>query len=703
MAMLFTLKPDSGNSSSLITNSALNETGESKRTFQELLSGILKLTDLKTAQGIRKNNSNSEFGPVDKGLKAGTPLAELKKLLEDLGLPLNSVFLNPAGLPHMVKILSDSGFDQLSIKRFLDQTRQEPLSLERMLALLGTAPGNYQAKSTLPETSLPLFSRFFQELGLAPEQVKDMVSDLTKGSGFDAEILRTLFQKHGHTNLKELNMTGVDQTNLREIFTEIGARSEDVRAVFSQLQKTEGKMSVEEFLTSLKTLTEPEVLKPNQIAHLGAIIQNLRFNDSLRSQPRFNRILSLIQSLGNGREDPDLLRNSPAVAVLRQGTVSASALVNGSGFGTETENQTAGQTPSLDQQSVERFLNQMSLGPQSQERMLAWLETALRNSQATLTLPKELNMAGLDQINLRELLTELGARSEDVQALFSQLQKTEGKMSVEEFLTSLKVLTGPEALKPNQIAHLGTIIQNLRLKNSLRSQPRFNRILSLIQSLGNEKEDLNFLRSNPAEAVLRQGMVSDRALANSNGFSAEIGNQLVGQTASGGIASVVEKLATEPWPDPRPGLNRPQQLAESVLKQVAEKLVQSSLNNRHWIRIQLEPKELGQLKINLIYNNNNLSARIVTESGFVKDALDNQWQQLSKTLSQQGINLERFEVSLDSGQAGLSKRSEDWGEPRRNRQSVANTGPSSDSQPLEEVHSSLSEAVLSNTQVDLII
>lgn len=504
MDMLFALGPGGGNSSSLITNRALDETGEGRRTFQEILSGILKLTE-------------NDADPVYKGQKAGRPLAELKKLLEDLGLPLDSVFLNRDGLPHMAKILSDSGFDQQSIERILDQMRQGPLSLERMLALLGTASGNSQAKLTLPETSLPLFSRFFQELGYAPEQVKDMVSDLTNGSGFDAETLRTLFHKHGRTNLKELNMTGVDQRNLREILTELGARSKDVQALFSQLQKTEGKMSVEEFLTSLKALTEPAALKPNQIAHIGAVIQNLRFKNSLRSQPRFNRFLSLIQSLGNGREDPDFLRNSPAVAFLRQGSVSA------------------------------------------------------------------------------------------------------------------------------------------------------------------------------------------RALLNSNGFVTEIDNQVVGQTASGGIASGEGKLTMELWSDSRPVLNRPQQLAESVLKQVAEKIVYSSLNNRHWIRIQLEPKELGLLKINLIYSNNNLSARIVTENGFVKDALDTQWQQLKNTLSQQGINLERFDVSLDSGQAGLSKRSDDWGQPLGNRQSDSNSSVSSVSQPLEEVLSSLSEAILSSHQVDLII
>lgn len=517
MDMLFALGPSGGNSSSLITNRALDETGEGKRTFQEILSGILKLTDQKAAEGSRKRDSNNDADPVDKGQKAGTPLAELKKLLEDLGLPLDSVFLNPDGLPHMAKILSDSGFDQQSIERSLDQMRQGPLSLERMLALLGTASGNSQAKLTLSETSLPLFSRFFQELGFAPGQVKDMVSDLTKGSGFDAETLRALLHKHGRTNLKELKMTGVDQINLREILKELGVRSKDVQALFSQLQKTEGKMSVEEFLTSLKTLTEPAALKPNQIAHIGALIQNLRFKNSLRSQPRFNRFLSLIQSLGNGREDPDFLRNSPAVAFLRQGAVSARALVNSSGFGTE------------------------------------------------------------------------------------------------------------------------------------------------------------------------------------------IDNQLVGQTASGGIASGEGKLIMETWSELRPGLNRPQQLAESVLKQVAEKIVYSSLNNRHWIRIQLEPKELGLLKINLIYNNHNLSARIVTENGFVKDALDTQWQQLKNTLSQQGINLERFDVSLDSGQAGLSKRSDDWGQPRGNRQSDSNSSVSSVSPPLEEVLSSLSEAVLSSHQVDLII
>jgi hypothetical protein len=508
MAMFFAPQTGTAESASLTTPRALMGPGKNMSSFEETLAAILNSNGSKTDKGIK-------VGGEEKGLMARSPMAELKKLLENLGLPLDSVFLDSAGLSHLEKILSDSGFDQKIIDKCMAQLRQGPLSMEQIMASLGTALNTSESKLTLSETALPYFSRFFQDLGFAPGQIKDMVSELSRQDGFDVKTLRELLHKHGHSNLKELNVAAVDQTNLKELLTALNTGLKDIHALFAQIQKAGGKMSMEKFLSALRTLSEPETVRPAHWAHISAILQNLRFNNTLRAQPKFNRIVSLLQSLGDDRGNQDFLKNSPAAAFLRNGAASARALANSSGFGPGGESQVSNQS------------------------------------------------------------------------------------------------------------------------------------------------------------------------------------------GTGSVGSEAEKPILEPWTEMKSGLNRPQQMAESVLKQVAEKIAYSSRHNQHHIRIQLEPKELGQIRIHLIYKNNNLRARIVTENGFVKDALDTQWPQLNKTLAQQGITLERFDVSLDSGQAGFSKKSEEWAESRENRQAVARSRATSVTEPIDEWHPSLRES--GSSHVDLMI
>jgi len=508
MAMFFARKTGTAKSASLPLTKALTGPGKNKSSFEKILAAILNSSDTKANQGIKA-------GGEEKGLMARTPLTELKKLLENLGLPLDSVFLDSAGLPHLEKILSDSGFDKDIIDKCLDQLRQGPLSMEQILVSLGTVLDASESKQAFSATALPHFSLFFQDLGFAPGQIKDMVSELSRQEEFTVEALRGLLHKHGHINLKELKLTGVDQANLKELLEALGARPKEIHALFAQLQKADGKMSMEEFLSSFKTLAKPETLRPSHLAHLSAILQNLRLKNTLRAQPKFNRVISLLQSLGDGRGNQDFLKNSPAVAFLRNGAASARALANSGGFGPGGESQAPGQS-------------------------------------------------------------------------------------------------GAE-----------------------------------------------------------------------------------------GIGAEAEKPILAPWTEMRPGLSRPQQMAESLLKPIAEKIAYSSRHNQHRIRIQLEPKELGQIRIHLIYSNSNLRARIVTENGFVKDALENQWPQLNRTLAQQGITLERLDVSLDSGQAGFSKKSEEWGGSRENRQAVARPDAASVTQPIEDWDPSLRET--GSSQVDLMI
>ena len=360
---------------------------------------------------------------------------------------------------------------------------------------------------------------------------------------------------------------------------------------------------------------------------------------------------------------------------------------------------------------LNRFFQDLGFGPEQIKGIISDLDQGggfdvetlrtalLKYGQTNL---KEITLSGVDQKNLKELFTALGARPGDFRELFGQLEKSGGKISAEEFLSILKEITGPRAIQPSQAAHLGALMENLRSKSSLRVHPKFNRIISLLQSLADDRTDQNFSKNSPAVAILRQGSASARALARGDGFGPEQESRpSFGPHASDSAGSGTEKLFSEFRSAAGLNGNRAVALAESVFKQVAEKIAYSLRNDQHRIRIQLEPKELGQIKINLIYNNNNLKARIITEHAFVKDALDTQWTQLSRVLSQQGITLERFDVSLDSNQAGLSKEPENQGEHQDNQKAGSRGIIEPASQPADESELFAYEPLLSNNQVDL--
>ena len=74
-------------------------------------------------------------------------------------------------------------------------------------------------------------------------------------------------------------------------------------------------------------------------------------------------------------------------------------------------------------------------------------------------------------------------------------------------------------------------------------------------------------------------------------------------------------------------------------------------------RIQLTPKHLGELDIEIVMNNKELTARLVVEKAETKQWLEQKLTQLTKTLAEQDIKVEQFEIQVSNNHAGFTESS----------------------------------------------
>lgn len=88
------------------------------------------------------------------------------------------------------------------------------------------------------------------------------------------------------------------------------------------------------------------------------------------------------------------------------------------------------------------------------------------------------------------------------------------------------------------------------------------------------------------------------------------------------------------------------------------RLVTMVANDVQQARIQLDPPELGSLEIRMQVQNDQASVQVSAQSHQVKDVLDSSAQRLRDALAAEGIELNEFSVSADSGGQGRDSGSD---------------------------------------------
>ena len=104
-----------------------------------------------------------------------------------------------------------------------------------------------------------------------------------------------------------------------------------------------------------------------------------------------------------------------------------------------------------------------------------------------------------------------------------------------------------------------------------------------------------------------------------------------------------------------------------TLDQIVRKAVMYVRNGHHEAKIDLKPEFLGHVRMQVITENHQVTVKILTESGFVKDMVENNIHQLKADLQQQGLNVDKLEVTV-SNDSDESKHPQEKADQAKDRQ-----------------------------------
>ena len=111
-----------------------------------------------------------------------------------------------------------------------------------------------------------------------------------------------------------------------------------------------------------------------------------------------------------------------------------------------------------------------------------------------------------------------------------------------------------------------------------------------------------------------------------------------------------------------------------VFDQIVQRAVLQVKNEQSEIKIDLKPEFLGNVRMQIVTENQQVSVRILTEAPAVRDMIETGLQQLRSELQSQGLQVDRLEVSV----------SEDYREPRRRQGKAGDRGEDARAAAVDE-------------------
>jgi flagellar hook-length control protein FliK len=94
------------------------------------------------------------------------------------------------------------------------------------------------------------------------------------------------------------------------------------------------------------------------------------------------------------------------------------------------------------------------------------------------------------------------------------------------------------------------------------------------------------------------------------------------------------------------------------MEQIVRRAVIQIKDGQHEARIDLKPEFMGHVRMQVITENQQVTVKILTEFGFVKDMIENNIQQLKADLQQQGLDVDKVDVSVSRDAQGNKQQQE---------------------------------------------
>ncbi len=100
------------------------------------------------------------------------------------------------------------------------------------------------------------------------------------------------------------------------------------------------------------------------------------------------------------------------------------------------------------------------------------------------------------------------------------------------------------------------------------------------------------------------------------------------------------------------------ELRTQTMEQIVRRAVIQVRDGQHEARIDLKPDFMGHVRMQVITENQQVTVKILTEFGFVKDMIENSIQQLKADLQQQGLEVDKVDVSVSRDSQGNKNQQE---------------------------------------------
>lgn len=121
------------------------------------------------------------------------------------------------------------------------------------------------------------------------------------------------------------------------------------------------------------------------------------------------------------------------------------------------------------------------------------------------------------------------------------------------------------------------------------------------------------------------------------------------KSASASRKGFAEHMASQ-TESARGGVADPHGVTKQVADRFVEKFDMLVAGHKGEAKIQLQPKHLGEIKIHLLIENGSMKAALDASSHQVKEMLEANLQSLKQSLENQGIQISRFDVSVNQQQ-----------------------------------------------------
>jgi flagellar hook-length control protein FliK len=181
--------------------------------------------------------------------------------------------------------------------------------------------------------------------------------------------------------------------------------------------------------------------------------------------------------------------------------------------------------------------------------------------------------------------------------------------------------------------------------------------LKAIQSYGGESAQNNSVNTDSSPV---SKMIQDAQMAKENNLKidATMGDQLSGKITKVdvgtndsdlfGSQNQSQEKAGAVTASSKPTDTGHDNLRSQTFEQIVRKAVIYVRNGQHEAKIDLKPEFLGHVRMQITTENHQVTVKIVTELPITKDLIDNNIQQLKSDLQQQGLNVDKLEVSVSN-------------------------------------------------------